>query len=164
MFANGLFAAARSWAYRWTGMVFTLSILFLTVMYNTVSAYQFRVSWRYNNNNNRYMPLQIFYCICYSPQTVGVIVRLERENFHVLNMQGKVVEARPQALQKRKDSRYAVALDSEQNTIQKKDIVKVIDGPHAVSNFQGSVGVFSNVTNFFIPYSNYIYGCYNLMV
>jgi hypothetical protein len=50
-------------------------------------------------------------------------------------MQGKVVEARPQALQKRKDSRYAVALDSEQNTIQKKDIVKVIDGPHAVSVF-----------------------------
>jgi hypothetical protein len=50
-------------------------------------------------------------------------------------MQGKVVEARPQALQKRKDSRYAVALDSEQNTIQKKDIVKVIDGPHAVSIF-----------------------------
>jgi transcription elongation factor SPT5 len=70
-------------------------------------------------------------CVQIDPQTVGVIVRLERENFHVLNMQGKVVEARPQALQKRKDSRYAVALDSEQNTIQKKDIVKVIDGPHA---------------------------------
>jgi hypothetical protein len=78
-------------------------------------------------------------------------------------MQGKVVEARPQALQKRKDSRYAVALDSEQNTIQKKDIVKVIDGPHAVSNFHGSVGVFSNVTNF-IPYSNYAYGCCNFVV
>lgn len=86
--------------------------------------------------------MRIFHFIFYSPQTVGVIVRLERENFHVLNMQGKVVEARPQALQKRKDSRYAVALDSEQNTIQKRDIVKVIDGPHAVSNFHGSVGVF----------------------
>jgi transcription elongation factor SPT5 len=76
---------------------------------------------------------------------VGVIVRLERENFHVLNMQGKVVEARPQALQKRKDSRYAVALDSEQNTIQKKDIVKVIDGPHAVSFFWRQKGIFCNV-------------------
>ncbi|KAJ9580689.1 hypothetical protein L9F63_024134, partial [Diploptera punctata] len=70
-------------------------------------------------------------CVQIDPQTVGVIVRLERENFHVLNMQGKVVEARPQALQKRKESRYTVALDSEQNTIQKKDIVKVVDGPHA---------------------------------
>lgn len=84
---------------------------------------------------------------------MGVIVRLERENFHVLNMQGKVVEARPQALQKRKDSRYAVALDSEQNTIQKKDIVKVIDGPHAVSIFSETKGGFEII---FLKYLCYI--------
>ena len=59
------------------------------------------------------------------PQTVGGIVRLERENFQVLNMHGKVVAVRPQALQRRKEGRQAVALDSEQNTIQRKDIVKV---------------------------------------
>lgn len=64
-------------------------------------------------------------------QTVGVIVRLERENFHVLSMHGKVVEARPQGLTKRRENRNAVALDSQQNTIQKRDIVKVVDGPHA---------------------------------
>ncbi|XP_046400146.1 transcription elongation factor SPT5 isoform X2 [Ischnura elegans] len=65
------------------------------------------------------------------PQTVGVIVRLERESFHILSMHGKVVEAKPQALHKRKESRNAVALDSCQNTIQRRDIVKAIDGPHA---------------------------------
>lgn len=64
-------------------------------------------------------------------QTVGVIVRLERENFHILSMHGKVQEARPQGLTKRREFRNAVALDSQQNTIQRKDIVKVIDGPHA---------------------------------
>lgn len=64
-------------------------------------------------------------------QTVGVIVRLERENFHVLSMQGKVVEAKPQALHKRKEARFAAALDSEHNPIHRKDIVKVIDGPHS---------------------------------
>lgn len=64
-------------------------------------------------------------------QTVGVIVRLERENFHVLSMHGKVVEARRQGLTKRRENRNAVALDHQQNTIQKKDIVKVVDGPHA---------------------------------
>ncbi|KAG8038436.1 hypothetical protein G9C98_006132 [Cotesia typhae] len=64
-------------------------------------------------------------------QTVGVIVRLERENFHVLSMHGKVVEARPQGLSKFRENRNPVALDSQQNTIQKKDIVKVVDGPHA---------------------------------
>lgn len=70
--------------------------------------------------------------LSYSAQTVGVIVRLERENFHVLSMQGKVVEAKPQALHKRKEARFAAALDSEHNPIHRKDIVKVIDGPHSV--------------------------------
>lgn len=70
-----------------------------------------------------------------SAQNVGVIVRLERENFHVLSMQGKVVEAKPQALHKKKEFRNTFALDSEQNTIQKRDIVKVIDGPHSVCFF-----------------------------
>uniref|UniRef100_A0A3P9NKA0 Transcription elongation factor SPT5 n=1 Tax=Poecilia reticulata TaxID=8081 RepID=A0A3P9NKA0_POERE len=62
------------------------------------------------------------------PQTVGVIVRLERE---VLNMHGKVLTVRHQAVNRRKDNRFAVALDSEQNNIHVKDIVKVIDGPHS---------------------------------
>lgn len=65
------------------------------------------------------------------PQTVGLIVRLERENFHVLSMHGKVVEARPQGLTKRKINPNTVALDSQQNKIKKKDIVKVVDGPHS---------------------------------
>ncbi|CAB0029460.1 unnamed protein product [Trichogramma brassicae] len=65
------------------------------------------------------------------PQTVGVIVSLERENFHILSMHGKVVKARPQGLTKRKENRNTVALDSQQNSIHKKDIVKVVDGPHS---------------------------------
>ncbi|CAK6980621.1 transcription elongation factor SPT5 [Scomber scombrus] len=65
------------------------------------------------------------------PQTVGVIVRLERETFQVLNMHGKVMTVRHQAVNRRKDNRFAVALDSEQNNIHVKDIVKVIDGPHS---------------------------------
>lgn len=72
--------------------------------------------------------------IChFSAQTVGVIVRLEREIFQVLNMNGKVVEVKPQALHKKKEYRNTIALDSDQQTIQRRDIVKVIDGPHSVS-------------------------------
>lgn len=70
----------------------------------------------------------------YSAQTVGVIVRLEKENFQVLNMHGKLVHVKPQAVHKKKENRRAMALDSEQSTIQVKDIVKVIDGPHSVSD------------------------------
>lgn len=47
-------------------------------------------------------------------------------------MAGKLVEAKPQSLHKKKEFRNTVALDSEQNPIQKRDIVKVIDGPHSV--------------------------------
>lgn len=51
----------------------------------------------------------------------------------MLNMHGKLVHVKPQAVHKKKENRRAMALDSEQNTIQVKDIVKVIDGPHSVS-------------------------------
>lgn len=46
-------------------------------------------------------------------------------------MQGKVVSCKPAALQKKKENAKALCLDSEQNPIQSKDIVKVIDGPHS---------------------------------
>ncbi|KAJ8965744.1 hypothetical protein NQ314_003922 [Rhamnusium bicolor] len=70
-------------------------------------------------------------------ETVGVIVRLERENFHVLNMHGKVVECRPGSLQKRRLNRYTAALDSYRNNLHRRDMVKVIDGPH--SGFSGEI-------------------------
>ncbi|ENN71835.1 hypothetical protein YQE_11454 [Dendroctonus ponderosae] len=70
-------------------------------------------------------------------ETVGVIVRLERENFHVLNMHGKVVECRPGSLQKRKLNKFLAALDSYRNSLHRHDMVKVIDGPH--SGFSGEI-------------------------
>lgn len=80
---------------------------------------------------------------------MGVIVRLEKENFQVLNMHGKLVHVKPQAVHKKKENRRAMALDSEQSTIQVKDIVKVIDGPHSVSSgkklFYVAVYLFTHV-------------------
>ena len=92
-------------------------------------------------------------------QTVGVIVQIQKENFQVwsvvtkssllmrdtdllilrclmqvLNMHGKVVPMKPAALQKKRENKKAAALDSEQNAIQCKDIVKCIDGPHSGRN------------------------------
>ena len=71
------------------------------------------------------------------PQTVGVIVQIQKETFQVLNMHGKVVSMRAAALQKKREKKAAAALDSEQNAIQVKDVVKVIDGPH--SGRQGEI-------------------------
>ncbi|CAI9740140.1 transcription elongation factor SPT5-like [Octopus vulgaris] len=64
------------------------------------------------------------------PQKVGVIVRLEKENFQVLSMFDKVLNVKPQSVTRKRDTRNAVALDSESNNIHVKDIVKVIDGSH----------------------------------
>ena len=63
-------------------------------------------------------------------QTVGVIIRLERENFQVLSMHGKVVDAKPGGLIKYKENQNTTALDMYQNSIKRRDIVKVVDGPH----------------------------------
>uniref|UniRef100_A0A0B7ANQ2 Transcription elongation factor SPT5 n=1 Tax=Arion vulgaris TaxID=1028688 RepID=A0A0B7ANQ2_9EUPU len=65
------------------------------------------------------------------PQTVGAIVRLEKENFQVLSMHNKVVNVKPQSITRKKDTRNAVSLDSESNNVQVRDIVNVIEGPHS---------------------------------
>merc|ERR1711884_720981 len=72
-------------------------------------------------------------------RTIRVIVQIQKETFQVLNinMHGKVVSMRAAALQKKREKKAAAALDSEQNAIQTKDVVKVIDGPH--SGRQGEI-------------------------
>lgn len=40
-------------------------------------------------------------------------------------MHGKVMSVKPASLQKKRENRNAVALDSEQNAVQKDDVVKV---------------------------------------
>ncbi|KGL90063.1 Transcription elongation factor SPT5, partial [Charadrius vociferus] len=60
-----------------------------------------------------------------------ITIMPKHEDLKVLNMYGKVVTVRHQAVTRKKDNRFAVALDSEQNNIHVKDIVKVIDGPHS---------------------------------
>lgn len=46
-------------------------------------------------------------------------------------MHGKVIESKPTALQKRRENRNTIALDSDQNQIRRRDIVNVLEGPHA---------------------------------
>ncbi|OQR73724.1 transcription elongation factor SPT5-like, partial [Tropilaelaps mercedesae] len=65
------------------------------------------------------------------PQTVGVIVRLEKEHFQVLAQTGNVRSVKHQTITRKCDSKKAVALDSEQNEIHVKDVVRVTDGPHS---------------------------------
>lgn len=44
----------------------------------------------------------------------------------------QIVRVRHAAIHGKKDSRFAVALDSDQNNIMVNDVVKVVDGPNMV--------------------------------
>lgn len=68
---------------------------------------------------------------------VGVVVRIEKERLHVLNMDGKVQMTPIQSVTKRKINRNATALDSQNNNLNVGDIVNVIDGPN--TNRQGQI-------------------------
>ncbi|GMT24471.1 hypothetical protein PFISCL1PPCAC_15768 [Pristionchus fissidentatus] len=65
------------------------------------------------------------------PATVGVIVRIEKENLEVLNQHGKITRVKPQSIQAKKVNKNVTTTDSQQNSIQMKDVVKVVDGPFA---------------------------------
>lgn len=45
----------------------------------------------------------------------------------------QIVPVKQTSVTKKKDSLRAMALDSDNNQIQVKDVVKVVDGPHSVS-------------------------------
>lgn len=64
-------------------------------------------------------------------QKVGVIVRISHDVFQVLSMHGKIIDVKPASLVKFPDNRNSIALDMHQDQIRRRDIVKVIDGPHS---------------------------------
>ena len=55
-------------------------------------------------------------------------------------MHGKLTSVKPAALQKKRENRNAVALDSEQNPVQQEDVVKVNLSPYSQFMFPSRVG------------------------
>lgn len=75
------------------------------------------------------------------PQTVGIIVRLEKENLQILTQKGQVRPYKSQAVTKKSESnKKAVALDKDSNPIQVKDQVTVVDG-----QFKGKTAVVKHI-------------------
>ena len=72
-----------------------------------------------------------------SADKVGVVIRIEKERLHILNMDGKVQVVQVQSVTKRKINRNATALDSQNNNLNVADIVNVVDGPNP--NRQGQI-------------------------
>jgi transcription elongation factor len=66
--------------------------------------------------------------ICNSPQTVGVIFKTEHDSFRVLDQNGQVRLVQPHQISMRRDSRRAIAVDSEGHELHPNDNVKETDG------------------------------------
>ena len=60
-------------------------------------------------------------------QRVGVIVRLEKENFQILTNSGKVEHVPHQSVQKMREPKFARALDRDDNQLKPSDLVEICD-------------------------------------
>eukprot|EP00013_Stygamoeba_regulata_P001552 CAMPEP_0177634116 /NCGR_PEP_ID=MMETSP0447-20121125/3199_1 /TAXON_ID=0 /ORGANISM="Stygamoeba regulata, Strain BSH-02190019" /LENGTH=1069 /DNA_ID=CAMNT_0019135821 /DNA_START=2162 /DNA_END=5372 /DNA_ORIENTATION=+ len=65
-----------------------------------------------------------------SPQQVGVIVRVDRDSFNLLDNAGNVQSIRLAEIGRKRNDRDAVAFDKNQNPIAINDIVSVVDGKY----------------------------------
>lgn len=66
-------------------------------------------------------------CVC-SPATVGVIVKVERDTFKVLDQMGNVKTIPEKEMGRKKNSKFTASLDAKHNTINQNDSVMVIEG------------------------------------
>lgn len=99
-----------------------------------------RVYLQHGNIRSPWSNFEADFGLCRSVKYITVVSTLTQ--FAPVDVALKVVRVKPQAIHGKKDSRFAQALDSQQNTIQVRDTVKVVDGPFAVRSVivQRSVG------------------------
>jgi len=79
-----------------------------------------------------------------NPQTVGVIVRIEKDAFRVLDNNGNVQNIRLQEIGNKRNLRDAVSFDSNHNQIHISDVVQVKDG-----TYKGRQGTIRHLYKYF---------------
>ena len=82
-------------------------------------------------SSSKLHPLRIYFLFPYatfSPQTVGVIYKTERDSFRVLDQNGQTRLVKPHQISMRRDSIRAVANDAEGHELRANDNVKEVDG------------------------------------
>lgn len=82
-------------------------------------------------SSSKLYPLRIYFLFPYatfSPQTVGVIYKTERDSFRVLDQNGQTRLVKPHQISMRRDSIRAVANDAEGHELRTNDNVKEVDG------------------------------------
>lgn len=73
---------------------------------------------------------ELYDLVAMSRDAVGVIVRVEMGYFQIMDQKGTIHRVRLQEVTRRRDSKFAVALDANDNQISRNDVVVVKAGPH----------------------------------
>jgi len=82
-----------------------------------------------SSNSSKYQAGPITqYLLSVSQQTVGVIYRVERDSFRVLDQNGQVRLVQPHQITMRKDNRRVISTDANGHELRVGDNVKETDG------------------------------------
>jgi transcription elongation factor SPT5 len=102
----------------------------------TVRVSQLRETTEINSGQDRLAGYELYDLVSLSgggsANEVGIIVRVGREDFTVINNHGIVREVRPEELRGKQNTRSsrAIAGDAQTNQLKCGDLVRVLEGPH----------------------------------
>ena len=87
-----------------------------------------------SSNSSKYQAGAVIRCLLWiSQQTVGVIYRVERDSFRVLDQNGQVRLVQPHQITMRRDNRRVVSTDANGHELRVGDNVKETDGEVSLS-------------------------------
>lgn len=107
---------------------FTTFLSDLTLSEVTVFSKDLRQATEVGSGVNDIAGYELHNLVQLDAQTAGVIFKIERESFRVLDQQGNVLTVRPHQITMKRDTMRAVALDSEGSEFRAGDKMKEVEG------------------------------------
>lgn len=109
---------------------FTTFLSDLTLSEVTVFSRDLRQATEVGSGVNDIAGYELHNLVQLDAQTAGVIFKIERESFKVLDQLGNVLNVRPHQISMKRDTGRAVALDNEGSEFRAGDKMKEVEGEH----------------------------------
>lgn len=109
---------------------FTTFLSDLTMSEVTVFSKDLRQATEVGSGVNDIAGYELHNLVQLDAQTAGVIFKIERESFRVLDQLGNVLTVRPHQISMKRDTVRAVALDNEGSEFRAGDKMKEVEGEH----------------------------------
>ena len=73
--------------------------------------------------------------IFFRVSNIGVVIKVEKDQYRVIDQNGTVRVVKPQEIMQKRDSKKAVALDIGQSSIHAADVVEIVSGEFSVRQY-----------------------------